>query len=161
MSPLIHDEFDVHWSKYEFYFFLKKFNSIFYGIFPGLFWTIHKGKGGGGRQTPWNLFPSWFPNAVHVILYIINVLCLEWIESKLFTLFLRKVNMSTKLKKTIKEKIQDIKDQRDVIVAFLDEFVAEVCDWILCMMVVKRNHILEPTGPKGVYWLFTFVSVDL
>ena len=36
--------------------------------------------------------------------------------------------MSTKLKKTIKEKIQDIKDQRDVIVAFLDEFVAEVCD---------------------------------
>lgn len=117
--------------------------------------------GGGGRQTPWNLFPSWFPNAVHVILYIINVLCLEWIESKLFTLFLRKVNMSTKLKKTIKEKIQDIKDQRDVIVAFLDEFVAEVCDWILCMMVVKRNHILEPTGPKGVYWLFTFVSVDL
>lgn len=160
MSPLIHDEFDVHWSKYEFYFFSKNSIQFFMVFFLGYFEQFTKGRG-GGRQTPWNLFPSWFPNAVHVILYIINVLCLEWIESKLFTLFLRKVNMSTKLKKTIKEKIQDIKDQRDVIVAFLDEFVAEVCDWILCMMVVKRNHILEPTGPKGVYWLFTFVSVDL
>lgn len=161
MSPLIHDEFDVHWSKYEFYFFSKNSIQFFMVFFLGYFEQFTKGRGGGGRQTPWNLFPSWFPNAVHVILYIINVLCLEWIESKLFTLFRRKVNMSTKLKKTIKEKIQDIKDQRDVIVAFLDEFVAEVCDWILCMMVVKRNHILEPTGPKGVYWLFTFVSVDL
>ncbi|XP_061186866.1 uncharacterized protein LOC133194990 [Saccostrea echinata] len=33
--------------------------------------------------------------------------------------------MSIKLKKTIREKIEDIKNQRDVIFAFLDEFVAE------------------------------------
>lgn len=38
----------------------------------------------------------------------------------------RFIDMSAKLKKTIKEKIQDIKDQRDVIVAFLNEFVSEV-----------------------------------
>lgn len=145
----------------NFLLFSQKIQFNFLWYFSWVILNNSQREGGGGRQTPWNLFPSWFPNAVHVILYIINVLCLEWIESKLFTLFLRKVNMSTKLKKTIKEKIQDIKDQRDVIVAFLDEFVAEVCDWILCMMVVKRNHILEPTGPKGVYWLFTFVSIDL
>lgn len=56
--------------------------------------------------------------------------------------------MSAKLKKTIKEKIQDIKDQRDVIVAFLNEFVSEVKSFYLlyhytCIMTILIQSIFE------------------
>lgn len=80
----------------------------------------------------------------YIILIMISAKVYPWLHVYLFTLQIYTViDMSAKLKKTIKEKIQDIKDQRDVIVAFLNEFVSEVKSFYLlyhynCIMTIYK-----------------------